>query len=291
MSDIRTKGPRQGDSLRPKRERKTQVTSRIVDVVPARTKPGVATPTSFFGHHGSVADAFAEGLKSLHEPLRYGSIKAKGILEIAQDPKHGGQVWIAVTPAATSRQKRSSARKGSALTDALSGPLASGVVGSLASTIPSAMSTAGYLLISGATRIFFAMSGLEITAESARGKGVPAIGRVVTLGPDSAARHMTVETIGDDFFTAIWEEEGQRDRRVRFPVGLIAADDLPVFRPGAEFYWMTGRQTDGGQPKRVDELRFRRVPTPPADSELAEYSATAAEAIAAQQEYQRKLLG
>jgi len=110
-------------------------------------------------------------------------------------------------------------------------------------------------------------------------------GRIVAT--PSLGRTLTVETIGTDNFTAIWEQEGQPDRRVRFPKSLVAAADRDLFRVGAEFYWHVGRQIIEGQPGQIDELRFRRE-SGPTQAELHKYRQLAEQAIAAQEIAQQK---
>lgn len=79
-----------------------------------------------------------------------------------------------------------------------------------------------------------------------------------------APRTLIVESVDGDSFTAIWSEKGKADRRVRFPMSLVAEDDKPLLLAGAIFYWSTGIQVGStGQPQRVAELRFRRVVAPP----------------------------
>jgi hypothetical protein len=115
-------------------------------------------------------------------------------------------------------------------------------------------------------------------------KTSPPIGKVV-VSQKVALRNLAVESIDGDKFTAIWEQGGQADRRVRFPTWLVAAGDRDVFRVGAEFYWQSGRRIVDGQPETVNELRFRREP-PPSKTELDGYRILAEKAIAAQQQAQ-----
>jgi hypothetical protein len=118
-------------------------------------------------------------------------------------------------------------------------------------------------------------------------KSSPPIGRIVTVESPRLIHTLTVESIGSDSFVATWLEKDQRDRRVRFPISMVAAADRDVFRVGAEFYWQSGRQIVDGQPSHIDELRFRRDPGP-TNEELDEYLKLADAAIESQQRAQKE---
>ena len=118
-------------------------------------------------------------------------------------------------------------------------------------------------------------------------KESPPVGNIVTAA--SIARTLTVEMIGRRTFTAIWEQDGQQDRRVRFSKKLVLPADHDLFRVGAEFYWQAGRRIIEGRPVRIDQLRFRREP-PPTKDELDRYRQLASRAIAAQRKAQQARL-
>lgn len=76
----------------------------------------------------------------------------------------------------------------------------------------------------------------------------------------STPRTLDVESVDSDSFTAIWREKGSPDRRVRFPLALVAASDRELVQVGAILYWSSGIKTGAdGQPQSVNLLRFRRM--------------------------------
>ena len=138
-----------------------------------------------------------------------------------------------------------------------------------------------------AETMFFIMEDAKRKAVSLR--QLSKASRVVTLSRNSEFRALTVDEVDDNSFTAIWREDGSADRRVRFPMSLVARDDKLICEPGAELYWIAGEEVDNGQPRRIDELRFRRkVGASKTVMELAQKRAR--EAIAAQEAYQAEYL-
>ena len=101
----------------------------------------------------------------------------------------------------------------------------------------------------------------------------------VLLKDALSPRTLQVETIERDAFTAILNHVGQRSRRLRFPINLVAPGDRSLLREGAVFYWATGVLTDEtGQPRHVTQIQFQRLVAPP-DSERNRAAVEARELI------------
>jgi hypothetical protein len=72
--------------------------------------------------------------------------------------------------------------------------------------------------------------------------------------------------LGDETFKARVAPIGMRgpEQAVEFSAADVSDSDLKLFKLGAIFYWTIAyRTTPHGRVRRVSEVRFRRLPSPP----------------------------